>query len=233
MRNSFPIVGAVLATSLGALSPPSVAIEQTTALAITPFHEGRLVHGDDGKDHVEYDLLVANAFVAPVKLKFIAVVDDRGAELMRLQGDALAAATQSLLDQKPIAEIPASGAAAVEIDLIVGTKEVAGPEVTIDARPPIVVLPPLSGSGWGAFNGCCVPNLHRSVRVAAATRIATPEAFAIDWVQVDGGGRFFSGNGKANGDYPSYGAPVRSVAAGDVVALHDGMADSPPSSALP
>jgi hypothetical protein len=222
---------------------------------VTPFHEGRVVHGDDGKDHVEYDLLVTNVFSAPITLKSVAIVDGAVGELMRVEGTALAEATQSLLDQKPMKEIPASGAAAVEIDLIVtpgtapdrvshriaydfdvgnlaapmiGTKEVAGPEVTIDRRRPITILPPVTGVGWGAFNGCCTPNLHRSVRVGAGTRIATPETFAIDWIQVDAEGRFFSGDGKRVEDYPSYGAPIRSVAEGDVVALHDGMGESVP-----
>jgi murein DD-endopeptidase MepM/ murein hydrolase activator NlpD len=60
------------------------------------------------------------------------------------------------------------------------------------------------------------------------TRIATPETFAIDWIQVDDQGRFFKGDGRRVEDYPSYGAPIRSVAEGEVVALHDGMGESIP-----
>ena len=92
---------------------------------------------------------------------------------------------------------------------------------------PRSIRPPLRGDGWAAFNGCCTPNAHRNVRVAASTRIGTAETFAIDFLRVDGD-RFFQGDGKSNAQYPFFGAPVQAVAAGTVVARHDGMDDSIP-----
>ncbi len=97
----------------------------------------------------------------------------------------------------------------------------------MDTRPAIAIRSPLAGPGWGALNGCCVPNIHRSVRIAAGTRLATPETFAIDWIRIDNG-RFFEGDGKTNEQYPYFGDDVLSVADGDVVALHDGMPESIP-----
>src|SRR5262249_27705453 len=91
------LLGVAGAVAVGSWAGQSIALEPTTALAVTPFHEARLVRGDDGNDHVEYDLLVINAFLAPVKLKSIAVINARGAELMRLEGGALVEATQSIL----------------------------------------------------------------------------------------------------------------------------------------
>ena len=68
--------------------------------------------------HVEYDLLFTNTFASPVTLKTIDVTDISGTLLMRLEGARLSAATQNVFDQKVISEIPASGSAAVEVDLI-------------------------------------------------------------------------------------------------------------------
>jgi hypothetical protein len=110
---------------------------------------------------------------------------------------------------------------------VISSREVTGPEVTVDTHDAIAIAPPLSGPGWASLNGCCVPNIHRNVRIAAGTRIATPETFAIDWIQVRGD-KFFEGEGAANAQYPYFGAEVKAVADGEVIALHDGMEESEP-----
>ena len=86
-------------------------------------------------------------------------------------------------------------------------------------------------TGLGAINGCCAPNIHSNVRVGAGTRMATPEAFAIDWMRIDGD-EFFTGDGKPNEHYPISVAAVTAVGDGAVVALHDGMAESTPFAPL-
>jgi hypothetical protein len=45
----------------------------STAVLVTPLNEPHMVRGDDGRDHVEYDLLVTNAFAAPVTLTAVEV----------------------------------------------------------------------------------------------------------------------------------------------------------------
>jgi hypothetical protein len=91
----------------------------------------------------------------------------------------------------------------------------------------ITIEPPLRGAGWTGINACCAPNSHRNVRVASGTRIGTAETFAVDYVRVDGN-RFYQGDGGTNAQYPYFGAPIYAVAAGTVVALHDGMDESIP-----
>jgi hypothetical protein len=173
----------------------------------------------------------------------------------RIDGATLAEATQGVLDQNPVTAIPVSGSATIEIDLIldpgkvptqlvnhvsyatpgatphaqalVSTMKVDVPESVATSSLPLTILPPLTGAGWATFNGCCAPNAHRSVRVAAGTRIGTAETFAIDFLQVEGN-RFYQGDGKTNAQYSFFGAPVHAVGAGTVVALHDGMDDSIP-----
>ncbi|MGE0225293.1 MAG: M23 family metallopeptidase [Acetobacteraceae bacterium] len=249
----FPLLCLTLVSSWSA-EAESLAIP-STALLVTPLNQPHVVRGDDGRDHVEYDLLVTNAFASPVTVMAVEVSGPGGAVIGRIDGATLAAATQGVLEQAPIAAIPASGSATVEIDLIlppgrrpprvshritygmpgasehtlaiVGSREIQGPVLTVSPFRAITVQPPVRGAGWAAFNGCCTPNPHRNVRVAAGTRIGTAETFAIDFLRVDGN-RFYEGDGKSNAQYPFFGAPVHAAAAGIVVARHDGMDESIP-----
>src|SRR5262249_47727518 len=116
----FILMATVLALALAAYGGPAEQERgRPTAILATPIHEAQFVHGDDGKDHVEYELLVVNAVEQPVTLTSLTVIDPGGKELTRIDGPVLVAATQPLLDKKPMAEIPASAAVSVDVDLIV------------------------------------------------------------------------------------------------------------------
>ena len=89
-----------------------------TAILVSPIHEAQVVRGDDGMDHVEYDLLVVSVFSEPVTLSSVTVLNPAGKELIRIDGDVLAAATQTLFAKTPSPVIPASAAVSVDVDLI-------------------------------------------------------------------------------------------------------------------
>ena len=57
-----------------------------TAILVSPIHEAQVVRGDDGMDHVEYELLVVSVFPEPVTLSSVTVLDPAGKELMRMDG---------------------------------------------------------------------------------------------------------------------------------------------------
>jgi len=230
-----------------------------TAIMVSPIHEGQVVRGDDGKDHVEYELLVVNAVEQPVTLTVLTILDAAGKELTRIDGPALVATTQTLLDKKPLSQIPASAAAAVHVDLTVspgtapervthrleyrvpaGTSTavfvdppvIDGPEVTIDRRPAIVIKPPVKGKGWLATTACCTPNVHRDLRVVVdGRRIDTPETFAVDWALLKGD-RVYEGEGTSNEQFYDYGAEVFAVADGTVVSVQDGKQDTLPNKVM-
>jgi hypothetical protein len=217
-----------------------------TALLVTPIHEAQVVRGDDGMDHVEYELLVVSVFAEPVTLSSVAVLGPAGEELMRIEGDALAAATQTLFAKTASPVVPASAAVSVDVDLIlppdivpervthriayalapdtesavmIGVPEIDGPEVAIDRRPAMVIAPPVAGDGWLVATACCTPNVHRDLRAAIdGRRIATAETFAVDWNRVRNG-RIFDGDGSSNEQHYIYGADVLAVADGTVVAI--------------
>ena len=253
-------MGIVLALALPAFGRP---VEQErgrpTAILVSPIHDAQVVRGDDGKDHVEYELLVVNAVDQPVTLTSLTVLDPAAKELTRIEGPVLVAATQTLLDKKPVTEIPASAAVSVDVDLIVPTGTapervthrlvysvpagtstavfvdppvIDGPEVAINRRAATVIKPPVKGDGWLSTSACCTPNVHRDLRVAVnGRRIETPETFAVDWALLKGD-RVYEGDGSRNDQFYVYGADVYAVANGTVVSVQDGKPDATPNKAM-
>jgi Peptidase family M23 len=230
--------------------------DRPTAIVASPIHEAQIVRADEGKDHVEYELLVINVFPEAVTLSSVTVLDPAGKELMRIERDALTAATQTLFARTQTTIIPASAAVSVDVDLIlppdtapkrvthriaytlkadselalmVGSLEVDAPEVAINRQPAIVIRAPPKGKGWLATTACCKPNVHRDLRIAIdGVRIETAETFATDWAKVKND-RIFDGDGKRVEQYYGFDEDVFAVADGTVVSIHDGMPDKTPS----
>jgi hypothetical protein len=230
--------------------------EKPTAITLSPIHEAQVVRGDDGMDHVEYDLLVVSVLPEPLMLKSITVLNPAGKELKRIEGATLAAVTQPLFAHSETTEIPASGAVAVEVDLILppdtaperlshrivyalnpgsvlapmyDSLVVDAPYVAINRRTPIAIKPPVSGEGWLVSSGCCAPNLHRDLRIAIdGDRIETPETFAIDWAKIKNG-RIFDGDGSMVEQHYAFGQDVLAVADGTVVSVQDGKPETDPN----
>jgi hypothetical protein len=226
-----------------------------TAIMVSPIHEAQVVRGDDGMDHVEYELLIVSVFSEPVTLSNVTVLDPAGKDLLRINGGALAAATQTLFAKTPSPVIPPSAAVSVDVDLIlppgtvpervthriaytlkadsglapmIGSPRVDAPEVVINRQPAIVIKQPLRGNGWLASTACCKPNVHRDERIAIdGVRIETGETFAVDWAKIKND-RLFDGDGKTVEQYYGFGEDVFAIADGTVVSVHDGMRDQTP-----
>jgi Peptidase family M23 len=230
---------------------------RTTALLVTSTNAPLRVLGSDGLEHLQYDLVFSNLFTAPVTLTAIDVIGPDGAELLRLDGDALAESTLPIFGGEPSIVVPVSGLLATAIDLtvapnsapaqithqisfslpadapslnLIGGRTLDGPILTPDPRAPLVIVPPLRGAGWLNANGCCLAGSgHRYHRLAVdPPRLVKPETFAIDWMQLQNG-RLFSGDGSQNEQYFCFGADVVSVAAGTVVSVRDGMPEETPN----
>jgi hypothetical protein len=112
---------------------------------------------------------------------------------------------------------------------IIGSHEIVGPELTVDPFTPVVIAPPLRGTGWANLNGCCDASAHRSARLAVdGSHLVTFELFAIDWMRLEGN-RIFTGDGTRNEDYFAFGAEVLAVADGTVVFVRDGLPEETPN----
>lgn len=265
LNNAAPTILSGLLLVCSPLVPIAQAVNQPqehgrpTAILVSPIHEAQVVRGDDSMDHVEYELLVVNAVDQPVTLTSLTVLDPAAKELMRIDGPMLVAETQTLLDKKPVTEIPASAAVSVDVDLILppgtapervthrldysvpaGTSTavfvdppvIDGPEVPINRRSATVIKPPLKGNGWLATAACCTPNVHRDLRVVVdGRRIDTAETFAVDWALLKGD-RVYEGKGTTNEQFYAYGADVFAVADSTVVSVEDGKPDTTPNVAM-
>ena len=255
MRICF-MVAAVLALASAASAED---YGRPTAILVSPIHEAQVVRGDDGMDHVEYELLLVSVFPETVTLSSVTVLDPAGKELMRIEGDALAAATQTLFAKTETPVIPASAAVSVDVDLIVppdtvpervthriaytlkadselavmvDSLEVDAPEVAINRQPAMLIKPPVRGEGWLVSSGCCKPNIHRDLRIAIdGVRIETAETFAIDWAKVKNG-RIFDGDGSKVEQHYAFGEDVLAVADGTVVSIQDGKPETTPNVAM-
>ena len=187
--------------------------QQTTALIVTATGEPHYAPGSDGRTHIEYDLILTNVTANPVTLTSVQVFNGRGRQLLELQGAALTAVTQPLLGGAPTNQVPASGAVAAVIDLVVphgevptrlthhityaldpdtpqinqagiGSLVIEGPELSVERRGPVVIAPPLSGDGWFNANGC------------RETRTALPLAVTAPYVTGDLRHRLYSNPGE-------------------------------------
>jgi hypothetical protein len=234
----------------------STAEPQLTALVFSSISAPEEVLMSDGLTHLEFDLLVTNAFSAPVTLTSVTALAPDGESLLQLEGDALASVTQSIFGGSFLPEIPVSGTAVVLLDVavphdqvpahlttrvtyivpseapgasLIASRDVTGPAVAVNRLPHLVIAPPLRGPGWLNANSCCDAfSLHRAVRNAVdGPHFVTPETFAIDWVQLRDD-RAFSGDGGAVEQWFGYGAEITAAAAGTVVFVHDGVPDQPP-----
>ena len=80
-----------MVTAVFALASAASAAERDlpTAIIVSPIHEAQVVRGDDGMDHVEYELLVVSVFPEPVTLTSVTVLDPGGKKLARIEGGAL------------------------------------------------------------------------------------------------------------------------------------------------
>jgi murein DD-endopeptidase MepM/ murein hydrolase activator NlpD len=111
----------------------------------------------------------------------------------------------------------------------IGSLRDFGPQTPVARTPPTVISPPLRGSGWVNFVGCCQPTaLHRRLLYTANGQWIKGETFAIDWLQFRNG-RPFAGDGSTNTQWYDFGSPVRAVAGGMVVRAIDGRPDNPPN----
>ncbi|MGA3223135.1 MAG: M23 family metallopeptidase [Acidobacteriaceae bacterium] len=104
-----------------------------------------------------------------------------------------------------------------------------GVDVAVNPHRAVVIAPPLRGSGWVDFNGCCGSLQHRGSVMAFNGKPIIAERFAIDFIKLDAERRLFVGPIENNENYPTYGVPVYAVADGKVIEATDGAPERIPS----
>lgn len=98
---------------------------------------------------------------------------------------------------------------------------------------PLVIRAPLDSGLWLAGSSPSNTSDHRRSLTALAGRASISQRFAIDWARIGPNGDVYHDDEHKNEDFWGFGQPARAVAAGEVVALLDSIADNTPHTALP
>lgn len=104
----------------------------------------------------------------------------------------------------------------------------------VSAERPLVIAPPLRGTGWLDGNGAG-PSIyeHRATYQPANGTAKPDQAFAIDWIKLDDKGRAFTGDPLKNQSFSAYGQPILSATDGLVVKAQDAFPDQIPNRTVP
>ncbi len=210
--------------------------------------------GDDGRVHLEYELLLTNAVSVPITVATLEVLGGGGAQLDRLSGRRLHAAmgwegvTGSTTRLPPFT----IGIAWIDLTLrdtkalprrimhrltiklppglpVPSTMTETGASVAIASRAPTAIAPPLRGGRWVAVVGP-----HRRAMQPVNGRLRNGQRFAVDFAALlDAKRRTHVGNPDRNSSYFCYGQPVLAVGTGTVVEAVDRYPDQIPNHKVP
>jgi hypothetical protein len=240
------------ALSVGAQAQ-DVKLTPLVAEIIAPPHP---VQGSDGKRHIVYELAVTNVTGGTARFEKLAVVDPgSGAVLATLGPDELEkrvtpgasrghetrdlAAYQfaviflhvALAEGAPVpARITHEITAHFSVMDGDMTMTVGGGAVV--SRAPVVLGPPLKGSGYITGDGCCDSIRHVRALLSLDGRFHLAQRFAIDWEQIDDRNTLVAGDTKDLASYHIYGEPILAVADGTVAATRNDLKGQAPG-ALP
>ncbi|SFU74344.1 Peptidase family M23 [Polaromonas sp. YR568] len=107
-----------------------------------------------------------------------------------------------------------------------------GGNVSVSTRPAPLIGPPLEGTGWVAFNGCCKDVPHRRAGIPVNGVLFVSQRFAIDWIKIDANSQQSNGDSNKNENWPTYGQKAIAVMDAKVVSVLDGLPERVPN-ALP
>jgi hypothetical protein len=107
------------------------------------------------------------------------------------------------------------------------TAAVQGGDFTVSDELPIVLGPPLGGSGWTAIYNDEWESGHRRAIYTTSGLLHIPGRFAIDWVKVAPNGTHAKGAESEPANWYGYGAEVLAVADGEVTMAMDDIPDPP------
>ncbi len=98
----------------------------------------------------------------------------------------------------------------------------------IHSVPPILLGPPLEGSGWIAADGCCTAKRHVRAILPINGKLRVAQRFAIDWELMNDERRLYAGDPSDVRSYFAYGKKVLAVADATVVSVVDEYEDQVP-----
>ena len=200
--------------------------------------------GSDGRTHLVYELWLTNFSSADAVVERVEILGGgevlqslNAAEIatrlqadgMRVSSGTLAKSGQALLFVDvvltPGAKVPDRLVHRVTAHIAAappGLQEITteGAAVEPDRREVVHLRPPLRGEGYLAADSCC-SNRHSRAALPINGRVWIAQRFAVDWEQLDGGGRIYTGEREKLASYTIFGKPALAVADATVESVTD------------
>lgn len=98
----------------------------------------------------------------------------------------------------------------------------------MDRQPVVLITPPLRGVGYISADSCCDSTRHMRAALPVNGRVWIAQRYAVDWEQLNAGGRIYSGSRDKLESYAIFGQPVLAVANALVVKVIDGQPEQAP-----
>jgi len=208
--------------------------------------------GSDGRMHLVYELWLTNFSSADVSVEKVEVLGD-GVVLQSFDASAIAARLQAAGQRESAGKLAGSARALLFLHLTLapgasiparlthritihadaappGLQEITenGGEVAVDRRPVVIIGPPLRGEGYISADSCCDAVRHTRAVLPVNGRVWLAQRYAVDWEQMNGQSRIYTGPSERLESYTIFGKPVLAVADAVVVSVTDGLAEQTP-----
>jgi hypothetical protein len=108
-----------------------------------------------------------------------------------------------------------------------------GARTAVNPRVPVVIGPPLRGSGYVNGNGCCGASPHTRALLPIDGNRYLAQRYAVDWLRIDDGGFWWHGDPAKNESYFVFGDAVYSATSGVVVSTRNDLPENTPPNPLP
>jgi hypothetical protein len=251
------IVGFASAASLFLLLASATSGSPQTAETMTPLllavQDAPIPFtGSDGRTHLVYELGMINFSSAPIAVEKVEVMGD-GATLETLDTATVTERLQPAGQRESTGTLPAGKQANLFLHLVLapgakipselshrvslrasaappGHQEFneTGGTIKVDRQPVVLIGPPLRGEGYISADSCCDATRHTRAALPVNGRVWIAQRYAVDWEQLNAGGRIYSGPREKLESYAIFGQPVLAVANALVVNVIEGQPEQTP-----
>lgn len=238
------IAGRGSSSTSGAEAPESQVL---TPLILSVLDAPVLFTGSDGHTHLVYELWMTNFTSSEATVQQVVINGagrvvqtlDAAQVASRLQpagkrtsSAMMASGSQSLLFIHLIldsgAPVPKHLSHRVMVKLRDREFTESGGGTTVNARPVVVLGPPLRGTNYISADSCCDATRHTRAALPVNGRVWVAQRYAVDWEQLDSASRIYVGPRENVGSYKIYGAEVLAVANATVASRVDGLPNQTP-----
>jgi hypothetical protein len=235
-----------------AVSGSTQATETMTPLLLAVQDAPIPFTGSDGRTHLVYELGMTNFSSAPIAVEKVEVMGD-GVILETLDTAAVTERLQPAGQRESVGMLAGSARANLFLHLVLapgakvpselshrialrasaappGHQEFneSGGTIAVDRQTVVLIGPPLRGVGYISADSCCDSTRHMRAALPVNGRVWIAQRYAVDWEQLNAGGRIYTGPRDKLESYAIFGQPVLAVANALVVKVIDGQPEQTP-----